>query len=313
MRNIDNIASYQQVAVGQEFKSYSALCEYIGISVTKGKQRQLDQRRLQCYFTWEKVAGSNRLVITDTFYDAPKPYEDNRKGIHTTELGEMMQSLILATPWRHKELLSKSGVFRRMNLLTVEKYDSEEYVDDDKRFHIKRSAWGDYFRKLNDLFKSACTQLEKKDAAKIMAVVANPETGYILTEKETEEFKRIWKSSLEVFGAYDIRVIYKWHQEKEFWDHLDSMTWSNKTLPHPPLRKMIELDIINPQFQDCIDQKAFLKTISDVLKNNYAKWYDKWSSEQNSHGIGQRRSGPNAPLSVEEYNRGMDELIESLL
>lgn len=147
MRNIDNIASYQQVAVGQEFKSYSALCEYIGIPVTKGKQRQLDQRRLQCYFTWEKIAGSNRLVITDTFYDAPKPYEDNRKGIHTTELGEMMQSLILATPWRHKELLSKSGVFRRMNLLTVEKYDQEEeYVDDDKRFHIKRSAWGDYFR-----------------------------------------------------------------------------------------------------------------------------------------------------------------------
>ena len=155
--------------------------------------------------------------------------------------------------------------------------------------------------------------MEKKDAAKIKAVVANPETGYILTEKETEEFKRIWKSSLEVFGAYDIRVIYKWHQEKEFWDHLDSMTWSNKTLPHPPLRKMIELDIINPQFQDCIDRKAFLKTISDVLKNNYAKWYDKWSGEQNSHGIGQRRSDPNAPLSVEEYNRDMDKLIASVL
>ena len=32
----------------------------------------------------------HRLVITDTFYDAPKPHEDNRKGIHTTELGEMI-------------------------------------------------------------------------------------------------------------------------------------------------------------------------------------------------------------------------------
>ena len=91
------------------------------------------------------------------------------------------------------------------------------------------------------------------------------------------------------------------------------MTWGVKALPPPPLRKMIELDIINPQFQDCIDQKAFLKTISDVLKNNYAKWYDKWSSEQNSHGIGLRRSDPNAPLPVEEYNRDMDELIASLL
>ncbi len=116
-----------------------------------------------------------------------------------------MQSLILATPWRQKELLSKSGVFKRMNLLAVEKYDSqEEYIDDDIRFHIKRTAWGDYFRKLNDLFKSACTQLEKKDTAKIKAVVANPETGYILTEKETEEFNRIWISSLEAFGAYDM-------------------------------------------------------------------------------------------------------------
>ena len=155
--------------------------------------------------------------------------------------------------------------------------------------------------------------MEKKDAAKIKAVVANPETGYILTEKETEEFKKIWRSSLEVFGAYDIRVIYKWHQEKEFWDHLDKMTWGVKTLPSPPLRKMIELDIINPQSQDCIDRKEFLKNISDVLKNNYTKWYDKWTSEQNSHGIGQRRSDPNAPLPVEEYNRDMDELIASLL
>ena len=53
--------------IGQEFKSYPDLCNYLGIPVTKGKQRQLDQRHLLCYFTWEKVAGSNRLIITETF------------------------------------------------------------------------------------------------------------------------------------------------------------------------------------------------------------------------------------------------------
>ena len=89
----------QQVTKGQTFKSYAALCKHIGIPATTGKQRQLDQDYLQHYFTWEKADGSSQITITETFYTCPKPFEDGRKGIHTTRLNTMMQNLILSTPW----------------------------------------------------------------------------------------------------------------------------------------------------------------------------------------------------------------------
>ena len=100
--------------------------------MTTGKQRQLDQRHLQCYFTWEKIAGSNRLVITDTFYDAPKPFEDKRQGIHTTELGGMLQSLIL-----QKELPS-IGITKRNILIELGVMDSKDM------YHLKSGAYWDY-------------------------------------------------------------------------------------------------------------------------------------------------------------------------
>ena len=61
------------------------------------------------------MAGSNRLVITETFYDDPKLFEDGRKGAHLTRLNGMMQNLILSTPWTDSflsryEMLSAMGL-----------------------------------------------------------------------------------------------------------------------------------------------------------------------------------------------------------
>ena len=84
VENFEDLVQKNKVKEGQTFANYSRLCEWIGIPVTQGKQRQYDQRRLQCYFSWEKAERGNSLTITETYYDTPRPLEDGRIGIHTT-------------------------------------------------------------------------------------------------------------------------------------------------------------------------------------------------------------------------------------
>ena len=135
-----------QVKKGQKFESYAALCAYIGIPVATGKQRQLDQNYLQHFFTWEKVAGSHQLIITETFYDAPKPFEDGRLGIHTTRLNKMMQNLILSTPWK-RSFLSRYEMLSTMGLVLPN--ENSAPVGEEEQPHQRRTAAGDYGRKLN--------------------------------------------------------------------------------------------------------------------------------------------------------------------
>ena len=298
--------------IGQEFKSYPNLCSYIGIPATKGKQRQLDQRHLQCYFTWEKIAGSNRLVITDTFYDAPKPFEDNRKGIHTTEFGGVMQNLILSTPWQPNELISKGKMLERMNLIRAGPSATLEIdCEEEENFeHIKRQPKDDYRRKLNSLLDSACEQLRKKGYAEINSVVANPKTKYVLSEQEFQKFNEIWKNTLGLFGAFHIGVIYQRRQEKEFWQSLNYATETNEILHQEPLRKLMQISSIKPEVAKNVDRQAFLYGIRDALISNYISWYQ----QKTSPGIGIcRNSDLNSPSPPEIYKNDLSLFLKPLI
>ena len=301
-----------RVNIGQEFKSYSDLCSYIGIPVTKGKQRQLDQRHLQCYFTWEKIAGSNRLVITDTFYDAPKPFEDNRKGIHTTEFGGVMQNLILSTPWQPNELISKGKMLERMNLIRAGPSATLEIdCEEEENFeHIKRQPKDDYRRKLNSLLDSACEQLRKKGYAEINSVVANPKTKYVLSEQEFQKFNEIWKNTLGLFGAFHIGVIYQRRQEKEFWQSLNYATETNEILHQAPLRKLMQIASIKSEVAESVDRLAYLYGIRDTLIANYISWYQ----QKTSPGIGIcRNSDLNSPIPPEIYKNDLNFFLKPLI
>ena len=108
-----------KVSVGDKYKSYSDLCKHIGIPVTTGKQRQLDQRHLKCYFDWEKAEHGNKLIITETHYDNPKEFIDQRNGTHITPTIAMMMDLFLNTPWEGP-FYSKSKMLYEMELLNDE-------------------------------------------------------------------------------------------------------------------------------------------------------------------------------------------------
>ena len=63
------------VYVDEIYPNYSALCSHFGMTAAKGKQRDYQKRLFRCFFDFDKeTEHSNRIVITDTFFDDTKPY-----------------------------------------------------------------------------------------------------------------------------------------------------------------------------------------------------------------------------------------------
>lgn len=276
--------------------------------MSAGKQRQLDQRHLQCYFTWEKVAGSNRLVITETFYDDPKPFEDGRKGEHLTRLNKMMQNLILSTPWTDS-FLSRYEMLSAMGLVLPN--ENPEPVAEEEQLHQKRTAAGDYSRKLNDLFKSACTQLKKQGYAEIKPVVINTKTREVLSETDAENYHQELRCTLGIFGAFHLGIVYARGQEKEFWQKLDIAT--EVSIGQSPLRDRMQIVTIKPECADAVDRKEFVTAVADKLKANYADWYYEKTGIRDVEAIGiTRHNDPNEPIPPAQYREELDAILQKL-
>ena len=307
--NLQQMIMKQQVKKGQTFKSYAALCRYVGIPITTGKQRQLDQRHLQCCFTWEKVAESSRLIITETFYDDPKPFEDGRKGEHPTSLNKMMQNLILSTPWKYS-FLSRYEMLSAMGLVLSN--ENSAPVGEEEQPHQRRTAAGDYGRKLNNLFKSACAQLKKQGYAEIKPVVINTKTYEILSEIDAECYHRELRCTLGIFGAFHLGAIYARGQEKEFWKKLDIAT--AVSMGQSPLRDRMQIVTIRPECADVVDRKEFLTLIADKLKTNYADWYYEKTGIREAEGVGiTRHNDSNELIPPKQYRRDMDDILQKLI
>lgn len=280
----------------------------MGIPVTMGKQRQLDQRHLQCFFTWEKVAESNRLIITETFYDDPKLFEDGRKGEHPTKLNKMMQNLILSTPWKYS-FQSRYEMLSAMGLVLP---DENSAPVGEEQPHQKRTAAGDYAKKLNGLFKSACAQLKKQGYAEIKPVVINTKTRETLSEIDAEKYHRELRCTLGIFGAFHVGVIYARGQEKEFWKKLDIAT--AVSIGQSPLRDQMQIVTIRPECAEVVDRNEFLNLVADNLKINYADWYYEKTGIKDTEAVGvSRHNNPDEPIPPKQYRQDMDDILQKLI
>lgn len=67
----------QDMYVGQEFKNYKELCEFLGEKIKSGKGKQLQWKEWKRYFSFEKEG--NKIIITEIF-DEPKKKVDHRGG-----------------------------------------------------------------------------------------------------------------------------------------------------------------------------------------------------------------------------------------
>jgi len=186
-----------------------------------------------------------------------------------------------------------------------------EPVDGEEQLHQKRTAKGDYSRKLNDLFKSACTQLKKQGYAEIKPVVINIKTGVILSEIDAESYHRELWCTLGIFGAFHMGTVYARGQEKEFWNKLDIAT--NVSIGQSPLRDRMQIVTIKPECADAVDRKEFVTAVADKLKSNYADWYYEKTGIRDVEAIGiTRHNDPDQPIPPKQYRQDMDAIVQKL-
>lgn len=209
-----------KVSVGDKYKNYSDLCKHIGIPVTTGKQRQLDQRHLRCYFDWEKAERSNKLTITSTYYDNPKEFIDQRNGTHITPTIAMMMDLFLNTPWEGP-FYSKSKMLYEMELLNDE---IRKKADIQERATPRITVEKDYCIKILGHLNSTINQINKSGHGLILRKVVNVKTKHILPDELWDKYYAIRDKALEKFGEANERDIYRHKKWAAYRGEIDSQT-----------------------------------------------------------------------------------------
>lgn len=206
VQEIKNIEK-NKVAVGQVFASFKALCEFVGVKPKSGgKERKYIEKRLRCYFDWEKAERSRELTISAVFYDNPRPYEDERRGVHTTVENEPMQYLVLLTSALFESDFTKRKMLLQMGL-----------VPEEIRKNYRTAVYQNYEDKVSELLESALTQLKKRGYISYKTYMCALHTGYVLTSKEEKQYDDILKSVLAEYNVEKIRLINMQGRGELFW------------------------------------------------------------------------------------------------
>lgn len=280
-----------QVSIGQEFKSYADLCKHIGIPATTGKQRTLDQRHMKCYFDWKKAERGNKLTITDTYYDNPKEFVDNRNGTHITPTIEMMMNLFLNTEWK-KPFYSKTKMLYEMELFN-EEIGKKATSQDGITFRI--TVEKDYFQKIRGHLLSTITQINKSNYGFILPKVVNIKTQCILPNEQWNIFYNIRDKALEKFNESNEGDIYKHKKWNAYREEIDTQT--EKLLYQSPVCEIYHLFIFPPPNLEPVSRVDFLKHIGEQMVKTYTK----------------KRKGSIGCVSPEAYKEGVDNLLSELL
>ena len=208
------------VYVDEVYPSFAALCKHFDINAPKGKQRQYQKRLFNCFFDFDKMERSNQIVITDTFFDDPKPYPDERTGIKTTECNLPMQNLLLGHKWDTNILLLSREILRILKLVPpYYPYNSEEK---------HTLAQLDFARKMTRTLESAIHQLQLKeelhlqDSISIVHVIGTRDEKYSLKyeldEEEAVKYHEIVTAVLHEMGYISRFDVYQYNDQKRFWE-----------------------------------------------------------------------------------------------
>lgn len=229
IQEIKNIEK-NKVAVGQVFASFKALCEFVGVKPKSGgKERKYIEKRLRCYFEWEKAEGSNRLTISAVFYDAPRPYEDERRGIHTTVENEPMQYLVLLTSALFEFDFTKRKMLLQLGL-----------VGEEKPSKYRTAVYQDYEDKVSDLLESALIQLKKRGYINYKTYMCALKTGYVLNSEEAEQYGSVLQSVLAEYKVDNVRIINMQGRSEMFWRDVNKKSLKLLGYAHIGLRYHLE-------------------------------------------------------------------------
>lgn len=113
------------IHVGQEFKSYPAMCKFLGLEVKTGKARQLQLESIRCYFEFHKVDNGNKIIVDEVF-NKSKTKVDKRNVFAKTIEKAVIEELFHHARANEDEpmIISKGGLMRKIELFNRNCYEA---------------------------------------------------------------------------------------------------------------------------------------------------------------------------------------------
>lgn len=128
MNNKITVNYIGMVEVGQAFKNYKTLCEYLGEDVKTSNSKTAQEKNWERYFSWEKISRYG-LQITE-IHEVVKDKFDNRKGgNNTVNYIDKIEKSILRMLSRREDgesvFLSKNKLLKELNVVNGNYVDSK--------------------------------------------------------------------------------------------------------------------------------------------------------------------------------------------
>ncbi|HHT96879.1 MAG TPA: hypothetical protein GXZ90_03165 [Clostridiales bacterium] len=276
----------KELKVGQEFKNYIAIAEWLGVEPTKGKGRKYHIEEFETYCTYKKQG--HKYIITEVFEEKKERIENRGKHNNHYNPNEVyakyMDLLVM-------ELMQKEGfILESFTAISTEiiplfnemykdmSFETDEFADFAGIGPMVITEYCKLIRgKFKDTFESSLKRLQKQGHIRYKVnwvVLSYSYNQLIATDEEVEIIKQIEDDVIEEmeitkFLAY-LPHNYKRFKQKvnaKLWDKLEAFNYW-KVYNIELINKEME-DITTEQVEDAMDQltKLFIIATHKSLNN----------------------------------------------
>lgn len=165
-----NLKKIKLMEVGQTFKNYIEICNYLEEPIKDGNRaKQYQFKNWNRYFTFDKEG--HRLIITKV-YDQPLPKEDKRTIGNNAKYIQFIECILIACLMKHDNYSYATTKKRWFSLLGL---INEKYIDKKKHYEIligsisnlNQKDINDFFirvsHKLDQIFFTSLNNLKKRN------------------------------------------------------------------------------------------------------------------------------------------------------
>lgn len=209
------IEKVKELKIGQEFKSYRAVCQALGESVKNGgKSKEAQMKEWARYFNHRK--DGNKWIITE-LYHAPLDKYDGRSllsggSVYTDDLQTLILMLADMQGKKNNLLITRNNLIMQLGLVNVNYKTGKHYpLGMEEVLNVESEVLSDFFtstdRNLKRMIETAMNKLDKKSLIrwrKARVLKRNgEEESEVATREEDERILEVERRVMDELGCKD--------------------------------------------------------------------------------------------------------------
>lgn len=307
----------KQLKVGQEFKSYRAVCEILGEKQKGGTSKNAQLKEWSRYFNHRK--DGNKWVITE-IYGNPLDKYDARSLLsggsdYTEDLQTLILMLIELTGNENNLVITRNNLIMQLGLVNSNYKVGKHYpLGIERLLNVEPEVVLDFFtstdRNLKRIIESALNKLDKKSlirwrGARVLKFIGEEETR-TATKKEDEYILESERTIMEKLGCANEGEVFARGLSQTYYNQVMMMLNNEYNLHLDYYFRAYEIIFSKKSIQRELsklsleEQNVVTNRLNNNLKNNlcvnarnrHRKVYKKiqdgqkeWELNQNSFGI----------------------------